>query len=553
MITYLLLYILPITTRFTLTDEIELGRIALSLVPFVVVFPSTFLPLIVKNEEREHVLRHTCYALSFTVSVGTSIRWDVVTTSYTHEEWPLHLILFCSIGSATLWWFVVSHVIENVYGILFTHHGDVTVLPLTLIAVATFVQDVPDEAFQFSRCIVFYVPVVVAWATLHFVAFNGFAVSKTTTYTTEGFSFLALSGLVVAVAHLTLIELRAGPISFLVLPVVASLLSQVTTRSTHPPVLRPCRLLGMWSVQVGFCVLFGLLLMRRFDSTRLVLLCVVVGMSVVMTVPVLCGRSWVVPSVMYATLMTVSYMNADNHILPDVRVFDVVCIASQFFIVFQVTHLIAPPTESQLFPPAAPPLSEDFTPQTNVTPCSITAFLRMLDRVPIPHCRMHGETTVSVMMKDRSDSCPPELAGVWWTKGSTFPTQLVTVHRHVWTKDDNGVFKSTFTLRRGARSATLAGVLNLLGQALCVTQVQWCHNERWVRTPGWVFPILRLLPDTYWLYHVREDEMLRLVFDQNGKIVWQYRMLRIVRGDENKTKFYNDFMRMHGGMPCLLT
>jgi hypothetical protein len=541
MFTYLLLYVLPLTARFALTDTFEATRIILSLIPLVVVFPSTLLPRFINNEETEHVLRHAIYALAFTISVGTAIKWDIVADLYSDEDWPLQLILFCSVGSVTLWWFVISHIIENSNKFFFTHQGDVTVLPLTLVAIATFVYDVPDDAFQFSRCILFYVPIIVAWATMHFEAFNEFAVSKTTTHTKKGFAFLAHSGLIVAIAHLTLIEIRAKPVSFIFLPLVASVLSQVTFRHTSPPVLRANRLVGMWGIQIGLCIAFGILLKYRFDSNRVIFLNALIGMAVVMSVPALCGDRWVVPSVLYATLVSVSYVDADDRIQPHIRIFDIIAIVAQFVITFQVTHLMAPPEEIQLEPPGPAPRNENNTPQKNASPLSITSLLRVLDYIPIPYCRLHGEETVRDMMENKNSSCPVEFSGIWWTKGSTFPMQLVTVHGHLWKREDN-VWKSTFSLRTGTRSATVAGLLNLLGQTPCVTQVQWTSGDRWVRTTGWVLPILRLLPDTYWLYRVMEDEMLRVVFNSKGEVVWQYRMLRIVRGDEHKTKYYNEFM-----------
>ena len=544
---YFLLYVLPLAARFALTDTFESKRIILSLIPLVVVFPSSLLPRFIKNEENEHVFRHAIYALAFSVSVGTVIRWDIVAESYSNENWPLQLILFCSVGSITLWWFVISHVLENSYKFFFTHQGDVVVLPLTLVAISTFVYDIPDHAFQFSRCILFYVPIVVAWATMHFVAFNGFAVSRTTTYTKKGFEFLAHSGLIVAIAHLILIELRAEPVSFIIFPLVASVLSQVTFRHTNPPVLRPDRLVGMWSIQIGLCVAFGILLKYRFDSNRVIFLNAVIGMAVVMSVPELCGYRWVLPSVLYATLISLSYMDADAHIPSDVRILDIAAIAAQFVIIFQVTHLLAPPEEIQLEPPGPPPRNENNTPQN----ACISYFLKILDYIPIPYCRVHGEKTVRDMMKNKNSSCPEEFMGLWWSKGSTFPMQLLTVHGHLWKKEDN-VWKSTFSLKTGTRSATAAGLLNLLGQTPCFIQVQWTSGDNWVRTPGWIFPILRLLPYTKWLYRVREDEMLRVVFNSKGDVIWQYKMLRIVRGDGYKTKYYNEFMREYKDVPCLL-
>ena len=136
-------------------------------------------------------------------------------------------------------------------------------------------------------------------------------------------------------------------------------------------------------------------------------------------------------------------------------------------------------------------------------------------------------------------------------RGTSYPMQLTTVHGHTWRRSGER-WTSTFSLRTGTRSASVAGAVNLLAQSLCITEVQWSTTERWIRTPGWVLPLLRLLPDTYWLYRHGEDEMLRIVFDHRGRVVWQYRMLRIARGDGRRTRFCEEFLRDYDGVPCLL-
>lgn len=198
------LYATPVLVRASLSlPGTPAWRVVLSLLPLLVVLPSLHLPRWIKDERWEHVARHAVYALAFTVSAGTSVRWDVVGPAAARgEAWARPLVAYLVLGTATLWWFCASHVLENHGAALFTHQGDVAVLPLTLVAIATFHERVPDEAFQFSRSIIFYVPIVVAWATLHFVAFTGFAVSQTTTHTAEGFYFLAHAGLVIAATRL---------------------------------------------------------------------------------------------------------------------------------------------------------------------------------------------------------------------------------------------------------------------------------------------------------------------------------------------------------------
>ena len=47
----LLIYLLPVFLAFLRVEEIEMGRVALSLLPILILAPSTFLPLLLPNEE----------------------------------------------------------------------------------------------------------------------------------------------------------------------------------------------------------------------------------------------------------------------------------------------------------------------------------------------------------------------------------------------------------------------------------------------------------------------------------------------------------------------
>ena len=145
------LYILPFLYRSLQWDGdmYNIPRLVLSLIPYAIVFPSVLLPQYVHNEETEHVWRHSLYAFAFTVSAMTSMRWDVV-IQRSNEPWVAPLLTYLGVGTITLWWFVLSHILENtVDKKIRTHQGDVSVLPLTLFAIATFAYNVPDEAFQF--------------------------------------------------------------------------------------------------------------------------------------------------------------------------------------------------------------------------------------------------------------------------------------------------------------------------------------------------------------------------------------------------------------------
>ena len=343
------LYTAPILFRFALADEYTVGRIVLSLFPILIVLPSIYLPEYVQDEKREHIYRHMLYALAFTVSAITCIRWDVVHDSV-DTRWAKSLILYFATGIVSLWWFVVSHITENtVVKDLYTHQGDVAILPLTLVAIATFVEDVPDEAFQFSRCVSFYVPIIVAWATIHFIAYTQFALSTNTTYSMDGFHFVASMGLVIASCHLSLIEMRAPPSSFILFSIVAATLSQVTHRYWERAVLRQCRIMGMLVLQAGGTALFATLIHIRFKNTLSVVIPILTVCVCVVAIPTLCGNRWVVPSTFYSFLITISFLNSLDE--EEVRVWDAIMILCGFYLTFWITNHIAPPEEEQITHP----------------------------------------------------------------------------------------------------------------------------------------------------------------------------------------------------------
>lgn len=543
----LLLYALPLLCRSALvTPNVEWWRVSLSLVPLLVVLPSLWLPRCFVDREREHVARHGVYALSFTIAMITSVRWDTIETGVRGgEEWAIVLTTYLFVGSVTLWWFCISHMLENrLDRTMYTHQGDVAVLPLTLVAIATFAHTVPDEAFQFSRAIVFYVPVVVAWATLHFIAYNEFAIHTTTTYDKQGFLFLAHSGLVVASVQLCLLELRSPSIFYQFFPFVAALLCQVTTRPDSAPLIRPARMLGTLAmcgacgVGVGRIIAF-----RTVEDVShpllLPLLVGVVGCTVVATtVPLLSGRRWVVPGTLYATLVTIAVMDASPS-FASVRISDVAAVAAAYYLGLGCVHVLASPTWTPRPPVDVPTQAVDYTPQIRASWWSPSRILGALGRFSLPSRRTYDETTHARFYDRIDDNCADFAVGVWWMKGNTFPMDLVCVHRLAWSADGTAVrWDRTDTTRR----STLGGFLLQMAAWFGTTRIV-SFSRDWIRTDGWLFGPLRLLPDHYWLYRVSDDEMMRIVYDAHGRVVWQYRMLRISRRrPEDTTPFFREYL-----------
>lgn len=134
-------------------------------------------------------------------------------------------------------------------------------------------------------------------------------------------------------------------------------------------------------------------------------------------------------------------------------------------------------------------------------------------------------------------------------KGNTFPMDLLCVHHLEWSSDGR---EAHMWNRRGVtRRATLGGWL--------LNMASWCgqthmeiRNDRWIQTDGWAFSVLHIRPHTYWLYRVSENEMVRLVYDDRGTVVWQYRMLRIARDTRTRTQHFDDYMATCRGKPYWL-
>tara|TARA_B110000046_G_scaffold13315_1_gene13042 strand:- start:9410 stop:11077 length:1668 start_codon:yes stop_codon:yes gene_type:complete len=535
MLAEVLLYATPVLGRVALTTQPfpPAWRVLLSLVPLLVVVPSIRLPRWVADERREHVGRHAIYALAFTVSAATSVRWDVVGPALVDgAEWARPLVAYLIIGTATLWWFCASHVLENRGAPLHTHQGDVAVLPLTLVAIATFHYAVPDEAFQFSRSLIYYVPIVVAWATLHFVAFNGFATSQTTTHSTQGFYFLAHAGLVVAVAHLTLLEARSPPLAFQILPLVASFLCQATTRPTAPPTLRPKHALGTVGVAAGLGAALGTVLRARFGGWAAFACATYGSVTVALAVRPLAGARWVGPATLYAALVTGSLLRVTLFV-------DALLLVGGYFVVLALTSLIAPAVYAPSPPAHAPPQdAHSATPQENGRAARTFALLTC----PLPggQARSAADAARALLhAQDADPACPAAFRGVWWAQGTALPTPLLCVHRGLW--EDTGGAATLWNRRIFATQATLGGWVHHVGAWISTTQLTVLEGGRWIRTDAWCFGPLRLFASTMWLWRVGEDEMLRLIFDTDGRVVWQYRLKRVLTGRGTRTRFHHEW------------
>lgn len=321
-----LLYTIPLLARFALATEIRWTNVFISQMSILVVFPSTFLPRVISDARLEHVFRHAMYATSFTIAVLTTVHLDRL-------EGPF--LTFCIMGLITLWWFVLSHWLENALDArINTHQGDIAVLPLTLVAIGTFVLTVPDDVFRFSRATIFFVPVIVAWATMFFIAFQDFALHCVTTHEHPSFMYYAYASLVVAISHLTLIETNVSSHTYQVFPLVAAVFCQCIPGFLHRPMMRPRRHISTLAcvLTLSFALYYGAVQFRLGH----VEVFVIGNVCASLVLPPVNGDRWVLPGTMLTTLVTWALYDST-------RWQDLVALAACHYIVLFVTHRVVRP------------------------------------------------------------------------------------------------------------------------------------------------------------------------------------------------------------------
>ena len=324
-----LLYTLPLLSRLVLTTgSISVPEALLSQVSMLIVFPSTFLPGIVPDALREHVYRHAVYASAFTIAIPTTVHLERL-------EGPF--LAFCILGLGTLWWFVLSHWLENtVDAKINTHQGDITVLPLTLVAIGTFVLSVPDDVFRFTRSTIFFVPIIVAWATMFFIAFQDFALQCITTHEHPAFMYYAYAALVVAIVHLILIETNVSAHTYQFFPLIAAFFCQCIPNFPSRPCPRPRRRTATLVCVIGASVAVYYAAMQfRVDETLWIF--VVANVCSALILPLVNGTRWVGPGCLLATLATSNLYKSLQ------TTYDLIAIAACHYIVLFVTDWIARP------------------------------------------------------------------------------------------------------------------------------------------------------------------------------------------------------------------
>lgn len=544
-----LLYVLPFAARLLLSDDAPLAEdVVLSLLPtLAVVAPTLWLPRWIHDPETEHVVRHFLYAAGFGGTALASIRWQNVDLRL---EWGVALTGYLVVGFLALLWFCVSHLLENsrVGEMMHTHHGDIVILPLVLVSIGTFANDVPQEVFRFSRSIVFFTPVVVAWATLNFIAFLEFATHTTTRHSSRGFSQLAFAALVVASLHLLLLELQSPPIAFVSLSVSAAFMYQRMPRPADFPFpVRTGREAGTTLVAVLLGWGMSRLFARRWGGGLVIYLVPSASLLVAsLSVPHVTGDRWVWPSAGHASLGCLATLFATG--LP-VNALDSVAVYASFLLSTFLCERLCPalryprPSRGGV-PPSA---STEGRPQDRLPWWSWSKLTRgRVGTLPIPLLsgRYDERTVVASVEETGRNRAPPSFDGVWWMEGNTFPITLLSLQRARWLSPTSA---RLWMAHPFTREATLSSLLLWACQSLLVLTLTVEEGGKWIRTDVAALPPLNLLHDTYWGYRVSEDEYVRVGYDRRGEEVWRYRLLRVATRDGATTRFHRDFLAAQKG------
>lgn len=547
----LLIGLSPFAVRLAAWEEGTLAfDVLVSLLPLMLLISNSFVTEYIMEEQTEHVGRHVLYALAFSIS-ATAVHWDIVVDAWSDgEEWPEYLLLYFVIGGLTLWWFVVAHLLENknVFGGLYTHQGDVVVLPFTLLVLGTFANSVPDEATRFSRSVIYFVPCIVSWATILLIAYTGFATSKTTTLSNPAFTMVTTIGYLVGITQLLLLETRANPSLYLFSVPAIGVFAQMAYRASEPPKLRPNTTLGSSIVATCLGAGAGAILTFRF-SNQCIAIAAYVTVVCTHAVRAVAGKQWILPATLLASVNTGIIMVFLEDV--NLRVSDCLAIICLYFVTFALTALITPVVFVDEVPNPPPVVGK--MPQLGAGPCTISGASHRLNRLPL--CHTHHRYTSDtkawlVPFFDKVDeNCPPEFVGVWWMQHNTFPMELITVHRRKW--NNSGTETLFWNGRDITFDTTLSGWCMAVLSKLTFTNIR-VMNDKWIRTDSWKTP-LRWLTSTFWLYRSDNDTMIRLVYNSHGDIIWRYNMKRIAHSPTRVTHHMTHFLASVANKPYIVS
>ena len=526
-----------------------------SISPLVLFAGASCLPWLVRDSVKEHVWRHITFLATFVYAIWASLNWSIVWERRS-EEWASSLILFLGMAVITQTWFTLAHILENEHlsRHIFTHQGGVAVLPSTLVAVVLVQSMLPDEAFIFARSILVTVPVVVAWCTIFFIAYTGFAMKRVTTHEDPGYEYVAYQGFWVAVPLLTAIETRASSAIFFITPLVSAILCQVL-----PPLHRVVPLGGanilrsVFLSVVASSVLF--ICFALYIRHTLAWIAVAVVFVVTPTIAFVMSFQppvWILPFSIYWTYL--GCMVLQDSVLP----LDIVAAFAfhvlAFGLVLGLNLMYEPPLDAHRVPQAMsivydPPQIDNATHRV----------IRVLERyLALPRglvaSRFNASNAWLVPFFDTMHpSCPEAFRGVWYMEDNTMPMQLICVHHAEWTADGATIWNACNT----TRAASVLGCVNHAFAHLSWTRITRL-SDQWIATDIVShLAKVHVIRKRLWIFDGGErDTLIRMQLSKDDKVVYQYKLRRIARRDASgnivTTPFYSAFMRVHQERPFLI-
>ena len=543
------------------------GSFAAGAAPLLVAFPAYMLHGFVADDRREHVGRHAVFAASFLVGAA-SLDWQLVAHSVP-DPWAVQLVVFFGVAFAMLSLFTVAHVLElRGWGVR-THYGDVAGLPLLLISIATFYNDVPRRAFLLSRAALVAVPVLVAWTTMLLIAFVSFTEHATSRVRDERFPRAAAAALVLSSVHLLLIEQRAQPLYYFAFAAAAPPYMQLMLPFDEHERVRRCSLARVAATLALACAACVPTLLFA-DTDAMLRLVAVAAPSFALgqeTGLVTHGSRWGAPTMLLALVPTVGLLRDTGASWGEAAYL------AGAYAVGAVALPLAMRWARWYRRPLPPlPSAPDTYDPPQLKRASVWDRIQTFD-APLPPLPLRRFTSDGAWLHDLGlrgapigsgsgsgvDDGPGSMSGIWWMKDNTMGMQLLVLHPVEGDADARTTERPHATVNTHydtTRDATLLGLLKH-GLSFLVRNDVYMRSRHWIQTSSFV-DLLGLTREkgTLWIYTCpgKADEMMRLQFGTDGDVTYQYRLLRIARrrgAGIERTVHYSRFMRVHGGRPCL--
>lgn len=508
---YLILYISPILTSLIIRNNVaSLLNFCVCVVPVLSVVPSSFVYMFVQNNDIEHIVRHAWYAMSFVVGAIT-IDWNYVRSNL-QDDAVWNFILFCIFGTISLLYFTLSHVLEYYKFPIFTHHGDVSILPLTLVAIVTFYNNVPDEVFLLARTAPLLIIVAVAWSTIHLVAFLDFAKFSTTRHEQQGFKTVTFSAQVTASIFLILVEAKAQPVYFFFFAILSGIYMQLIRNIDDGMRFRK-NSMYLLVIVVLVSLVSALLQFAIFvDSMQVgeAFLCIMTPVLVIGRITVyVIGNRWPMITAALISLATCAVFEVLN--LPR---FYLWIIISHFVIALFASFMRYEHTTL-----AIPQRPQNYEPQSCIVHNRFSALVNVFARLSsCTKCSKQFSPNTNWLQEELKNDAPGDLQGIWYMQDVTTNDYMVHISNVV---SQGGKLNMKL---RFARSPNIVAYTSKLFFGYETVK----HSDVWYETSVYISILGFTLPfSTLWCYRESAMSFVRFQCNEKREIVYQYKLKRI--------------------------